>query len=82
MPERQRAAFIQAGHAVGARLCDIPVIRVSIVPIEGADSWIDIAEPTLPATGPLIRERDRRAARGLTLLAGAAAGQRYSFGAA
>jgi hypothetical protein len=47
----ERAAYLQAGYAVGARLCGIPVIKVSITPANGADSWIDVAEPILPKTG-------------------------------
>lgn len=78
----ERAAFLQAGHAVGACLYGIPVVRVSIIPTDGADSWIEVTEPMLPNFGTLIDERDRIAARALivALLAGPAAGQRYSFG--
>jgi hypothetical protein len=32
---------------VGAHLCGIPVIKVSIDPADGADSWIDVAERSL-----------------------------------
>jgi len=78
----ERAAFLQAGHAVGACLYGIPVVRVSIIRAEGADSWIEVTEPMLPNFRTLIAERDRIAACALivALLAGPAAGQRYSFG--
>jgi hypothetical protein len=78
----ERAAFVLAGHALGAHLYGLSVVRMSIVAPEDADSWIDVEEPILPTAECFVEEQDRIAARALiiSLLAGPAAGQRYSFG--
>ena len=55
MPGCERAAYLQAGHAIGAFLYGIPVLAVSIIPTAHGESWIDLEELILPATGPVRR---------------------------
>lgn len=79
--ERQRSAFFEAGHVVGAWLEGWTVERVLHCPEENA-IWCDVAEPVLPVRGPLRRNLDRTEARALirALLSGPAAQEIYSFG--
>jgi hypothetical protein len=80
--EPSGATFFVAGQAVGACLEGLEIERLGQF-AEDDEVWIDVIEPELPA-GPIRDHSDCAAAKSLirALLAGPAAQQRYSFGAA
>jgi|GEM_PF-5947391 len=77
--DSEPSAYFMAGHAVGAWLEGLAVERVAVLSDE---SWIDVVEPDLPATGKIWREGDRAVAKSLirALLFGPGARERYGWG--